>query len=77
MKLEFESFCKQIFYKQQQPQNFPKDLWKRKIIVISEQTVFHRFRAIVKDMMNILLDKCIYFYANVYKYSLQVLQEKR
>ena len=28
-------------------------------------------------MINILLYKYIYFYANMYKYSLKVLQEKR
>ena len=39
--------------------------------------VFYRFLLIVKDMMNILLYKYIYFYVNVYKYSLHVLQEKR
>ena len=32
---------------------------------------------IVKDMMNILLSKYVYVYANVYKCSLKVLQEKR
>ena len=35
------------------------------------------FLLIVKDMINILLYKYIYFHANVYKYSLKVLQEKR
>ena len=42
---------------------------------ISEQAVFHSFLLIVKDMINILLYKYIYVYANVYKYSLKVLQE--
>ena len=41
------------------------------------RTVFHRFLIIVKELMNILLYNYIYFYANVYKYSLHVFQEKR
>ena len=30
----------------------------------------------LKDTMNILLYKYIYFYANVYKYGLKVFQER-
>ena len=43
----------------------------------SEQTVFHRFLLIVKDMMSILLYKYIYFNTNMYKYILKGLQEKK
>ena len=43
---------------------------------MSEQTFFHRFLLIGKDMMNVLLYKYTYFYTNVYKYSLKVLQKK-
>ena len=80
------AFYKQAFSKQHQSNNKERikekvsekgsnirdKAWKKDLF-ISEQTVFHRILLIVKDMINILLYKYIYVYANVYKYSLKVI----